>query len=182
MGDQDLRFRLDSDFNNFLIHITKRMGKMYNYISEDCPDYQFVIKATTTDFTFKYLINPDKTSYVEIAVLSRYGRSYDPSFLTHKFKKPMLGYVYFLASEYGYKIGCSSKLDQRINVFAVKLPFKTHLHSFIECKKHSFIESELHKLLSHKRINGEWFSLDDSDFLDIDRWALNQGLNRTTNG
>ena len=91
----------------------------------------------------------------------------------------LTGYVYFISSPYGIKIGCTYRLDQRLKTFEVKLPFKVELHSFIECPNHSKLESTLHNLLSHKRINGEWFDLSESDFTEIDLLISNMKLKRT---
>jgi len=61
----------------------------------------------------------------------------------------------------------------------IKLPFKVNLESFIECKDHNKLESMLHNLLSHKRIDGEWFDLNETDFNEIDLVIKNMGLVRS---
>lgn len=89
-----------------------------------------------------------------------------------------MGYVYFVKSDYGFKIGYTTNLTTRLNTFGVKLPFKILLNSYIETFDYKNIELMLHKMLSHKRLNGEWFSLTDNDFSDIDKIIKNINLKR----
>lgn len=180
-SDADLRHKVDIEFNNFLQLIHKKIGKIINYIDSEGSTKPKIIRASTNNFIFTFTIYPNKSSEIEIATINRYGRQYQPDFLLSKVK-PRSGFVYFVKSEYGYKIGCTSNLQKRINAFGVKLPFKTELHSYIECKKYEYLESTLHKLLDHRRLEGEWFKLKDLDFREIDILVGNMGLNRTING
>jgi len=179
-NNPDLRHKVDVEFNSFLQLIHKKIGRIQNCISSETPLLKSkVITATTTNFIFKYTIHPNRSSDMEIATIKRYGRQYPPDFLLSKVK-PITGFVYFLSSEFGIKIGCTSKLKERLNVFTVRLPFETKIHSYIECKKYNQLESTLHNLLSHKRINGEWFKLTEDDFVEIDMLITNMKLKRVT--
>jgi len=180
-GNQEFRNRIDVEFNNFLRHVSGKMGKIYNYMVADERSEPKVITAKTPDFIFSFTIYPDKTSRVDITVLGKFGRDYDSSFMASKFRD-RAGFVYFVESEYGFKIGCTYNLTGRIKHFGVKLPFKTSLHSYIESKHYQKLEETLHKLLSHKRLNGEWFKLDESDFNEIDQLIKNMNLTRKQNG
>ena len=176
-GSEEMRNKVDVEFNNFLRQVRKKIGRIYNYINCNDVIEPMVIRSNTTNFIFTYTIFPNKRSHIEITTLQKYGRDYPPDFLLSKTKNST-GYVYFLKSQYGYKIGCTYRLNERMNVFAVKLPFKVDPHSYVEAKNYNQLESKLHNLLSHKRINGEWFSIEDSDFIEIDLILNNMGLTR----
>ena len=83
-------------------------------------------------------------------------------------KRPEMGHIYLVASETGhYKIGRAQKLDQRIQQFGVKIPFKTWLaHSFVS-DDYKNAEKLLHEKYSAKRSHGEWFVLSDDDVKEI---------------
>ena len=74
------------------------------------------------------------------------------------------GYVYLLKSSMGhYKIGRSRDVKKRLSTFGVQLPFKVELVCQIKTNNMYDLERDLHDLFSHKRVNGEWFTLDDND-------------------
>lgn len=74
------------------------------------------------------------------------------------------GYVYVIKSPTGaYKIGRTIDPDNRLKTFSVKLPFEVeYLYVIPTCDPRG-LEGELHNKFKDKRINGEWFSLDDDD-------------------
>lgn len=109
--------------------------------------------------------------------MNKQERTFDSSYLLSKVHVNP-GFVYFIKSDYGVKIGCTKNLTDRLNVFNVKLPFKIELESFVRVIEYSKIESLLHHLLSHKNINGEWFDLDKNDFIEIDTILNNINLKR----
>ncbi len=77
------------------------------------------------------------------------------------------GVVYVLRSAYGYKVGRTRNLPSRMRTFGVKLPFLYTIPLcawFDDCVA---AERHYHDLFSHKRINGEWFDLDESDLARI---------------
>lgn len=175
-NNPELRFQADIEFNNFLIMIRKKIYKIEYYLKSD-PTEPKIIKANTPNFIFCFIIFQDGSCKIEMSLLHKVSREYKPDFLKSK-ARGEIGFVYFLKSEYGIKIGCTNKLKRRLNVFGVKLPFKTELHSFVVCKDCNKLESFLHENLKHKRINGEWFDLVEEDFLEIDKILKNMKLSR----
>lgn len=74
------------------------------------------------------------------------------------------GYVYVIRSDTGhYKIGRTSNVPKRMNLFLVKLPFEFEIVTYFPCHNMFAIESYLHNIYSSKRTNGEWFLLADTD-------------------
>lgn len=83
------------------------------------------------------------------------------------------GYVYVIRSPHGYKIGKSRRLHDRTRLFAVKLPFPIEVVMtgwFPNCSE---AERRLHRTFHDKRLEGEWFALDNHD-LNVLRDALSQ--------
>lgn len=81
---------------------------------------------------------------------------------------PRGGYVYVLRSAFGFKVGRAKSMDDRMKLFAVKLPF---LYTIPLCAWFDdYIEAEgrYHRLFSATRLQGEWFALEESD-LDLIR-------------
>lgn len=78
-------------------------------------------------------------------------------------KRKTIGYVYVLHSEHGYKIGKTKNVNQRMSYFGLKLPFKTTLVLLIQSDRYSELEKILHRKFESKRINGEWFTLNNKD-------------------
>lgn len=81
---------------------------------------------------------------------------------------PKHGYIYLLQSVSGaYKIGRSKDPDDRLRTFEVKLPFEVEYVCTVETANMYELERALHKQFDHKRINGEWFRLEDKDIAAI---------------
>jgi hypothetical protein len=79
-----------------------------------------------------------------------------------------LGFVYVIKSDFGYKIGQSNNLTNRNRQFEVKLPFDWFFYKIYTLEKFKEMEKMSHELMADKRINGEWFNLDDKDFVLFD--------------
>ena len=79
------------------------------------------------------------------------------------------GYVYLIKSEYGYKIGKTKNMKQRTQLFGVKLPFSIEIAGYGWFDNYSAAEAEYHRRYAHKRLDGEWFKLSESDVLTISR-------------
>lgn len=77
------------------------------------------------------------------------------------------GYVYLIKSEYGYKIGKTKNLKQRTQLFGVKLPFPIEIAGYGWFEDYSSAETEYHRRYAHKRLEGEWFKLSESDVRTI---------------
>lgn len=73
------------------------------------------------------------------------------------------GVVYVLKSAYGYKVGRTRNVPARMRAFGVHLPFIYTIPLcswFVDCHA---AERRYHERFAGKRINGEWFDLDDND-------------------
>lgn len=75
------------------------------------------------------------------------------------------GFIYVLeeVNHRWYKIGKTKNLASRVSSLTIQLPFPvTMLHS-IATDNMVFAEAYLHKHFAAKRLNGEWFQLDQDD-------------------
>lgn len=73
------------------------------------------------------------------------------------------GHVYVIRSPYGYKIGKTRTLRDRTRLFAVKLPFPIEVVMTGWFADYSMAERQLHRQFAAKRLEGEWFDLNDTD-------------------
>jgi hypothetical protein len=76
------------------------------------------------------------------------------------------GYVYFLESEFGWKIGKTRNLDNRRRVFDVKLPFEIALRYFVKSHEITRLEAYFHKHFKDRNLNGEWFVITNDEIRD----------------
>lgn len=77
------------------------------------------------------------------------------------------GVVYLLKSAYGYKVGRTRNVPARMRAFGVHLPFIYTIPLcswFADCHA---AERRYHEMFAGKRINGEWFDLDENDVQQI---------------
>lgn len=77
------------------------------------------------------------------------------------------GVVYLLRSAYGYKVGRTRNVPARMRAFGVHLPFIYTIPLcswFADCHA---AERRYHEMFAGKRINGEWFDLDEDDVQQI---------------
>lgn len=76
------------------------------------------------------------------------------------------GYVYLLRvlNETSlYKIGRATDVNNRLRTFNVKLPFQVEYECVIESGDMYRLERELHRLFESKRLNGEFFRLEQHE-------------------
>lgn len=76
------------------------------------------------------------------------------------------GFVYLLKAVYEpglYKIGHSKNLNDRLDLFKVKLPFIVEFEHTIPTEDRYALETELHHRFAEKRLDGEFFRLSQSD-------------------
>lgn len=73
------------------------------------------------------------------------------------------GYVYVVKSPYGYKIGKTVNLKDRLRLFAVKLPFAIEITHYAHFDRYSEAERTFHLKFSGQRLEGEWFDLYEED-------------------
>ena len=76
---------------------------------------------------------------------------------------PRAGVVYVLKSAYGYKVGRTRSVPDRMRTFGVQLPFAYSIPMCVWFDDCHVAEKRYHDLFSNKRINGEWFDLADED-------------------
>jgi hypothetical protein len=76
---------------------------------------------------------------------------------------PRGGYVYVLKSAYGYKVGRTKSMPNRMRAFGVKLPFLYTIPLCVWFDDHLEAEASYHRLFHDKHVNGEWFALQDTD-------------------
>lgn len=82
------------------------------------------------------------------------------------------GHIYVLKSPYGYKIGKTVNMRDRLRLFGVKLPFVNSLEYSFYTDDYTAAERSLHQQFASKRLEGEWFSLDAADLDCIRRSPL----------
>lgn len=91
---------------------------------------------------------------------------------------PVEGYVYVIRSDYGFKIGKTVNIKNRVRLFEVKLPFPIKLESYAWFDNYSEAEADFHRKFADKRTEGEWFDLSPRD-LD---YICSQGKQISTEG
>ncbi len=85
-----------------------------------------------------------------------------------------LGYVYVLKSDSGhYKIGKTSDPKNRRETFGVKLPMEVEYIVLIQSHGYHQLEAKLHQQFKHKRVNGEWFNLSETDLMLLEKFPGN---------
>lgn len=87
--------------------------------------------------------------------------------------------VYVLRADNGViKIGMTSNLEQRIRRLGYKYSLTFDLIYEFKCESNKFLEKHLLETFSEKRIEGEWFNLDEADVKAIpshvDEWLAIQ--------
>jgi len=99
------------------------------------------------------------------------------------------GWVYVLDDRMGhFKIGCAVNLDRRIRQLKILLPFPVIVAYAFETDNPRQVEAMLHQRFADKRLNGEWFALNDNpktkdyDFIFITDIARNTGIFENIDG
>ena len=80
---------------------------------------------------------------------------------------PINGYVYVIRSQYGFKIGKTVNIKSRTRLFEVKLPFPITVEHYAWFEDYSQAERMFHDMFESKRLEGEWFDLDQADVAKI---------------
>ncbi|MBU9674739.1 GIY-YIG nuclease family protein [Planococcus sp. CP5-4] len=75
------------------------------------------------------------------------------------------GYIYFVQEHMNgsFKIGKTKHVERYMNLFVVKLPFENKLIHLIKSGNHHQTKAAFHKHFNDKRLEGEWFSLNQDD-------------------
>jgi len=93
-------------------------------------------------------------------------RDEEPKKRPPRARKPQVptdGYVYVLKGGPYYKIGRSTDASRRITQIQPQMPFVANLICSIPTDNMYVLEATLHERYADKRVNGEWFTLDDED-------------------
>ena len=96
-------------------------------------------------------------SDIDLGAVSGRGAGNEPRTL----KTP--GFVYVIRSKYGHKIGKTTNIKSRTRLFEVKLPFPIDLVHYAYFDDYTKSEREIHQMFAAKRLEGEWFDLDEDD-------------------
>lgn len=176
-NDADFLMQARKNFDDFLMKIHNANNALMKYIETEKRKPQIRVDYQYKNIYYGFFIFQDLSSSFKIKISTTSEMKNPPTYVLEKLKT-IYGYVYFLKSEFGYKIGFASKLKQRLRTFGVKLPFKFELHSTIKTPQYKALEIILHDLLKEKNVNGEWFSIDDEDFKNIDIILKNMKLER----
>jgi len=91
---------------------------------------------------------------------------------------PTPGYVYLIWSQYGYKIGKAVNVKSRTKLFEVKLPFPIRVEHYAFFDDYTQAERTLHNHFHDKRLEGEWFTLTESDVALIKSLGVPQPTSR----
>lgn len=76
----------------------------------------------------------------------------------------LFGYVYLMRSGNGYhKIGISKKVENRLGGLKRQFPVLIEVIHCFACHDYRKVEKDLHQKFSTKRIEYEWFELDEND-------------------
>ncbi|MBT2583465.1 GIY-YIG nuclease family protein [Planococcus sp. ISL-109] len=77
------------------------------------------------------------------------------------------GYVYFVQEHMNgsFKIGKTKHVERYMNLFVVKLPFENKLIHLIKSGNHHQTKAAFHKQFTGKRLEGEWFALNQDDLV-----------------
>jgi DNA-binding MarR family transcriptional regulator len=113
------------------------------------------------------LFNLENQKYVTLEEMNEIREKRTDEYNSDEIKTTNVGYVYIIKSEYGYKLGKSKKIEDRLSLFNVKLPFKIDVVGYYMVKNMSKMETYLHKKYNHLRLEGEWFNLSKEDLLEV---------------
>jgi hypothetical protein len=80
-----------------------------------------------------------------------------------------LGFVYLIKSKLDYKIGYSKEIHNRNKIFNVKLPFQWEFAKIFCLEDYKLFEKFLHNIFVDKKLNGEWFDLNEEDLVSIEK-------------
>ena len=177
MGKTFLKPSANSLFNQLINKIHNCELSIINYVKKPIIERKrkYEVSVENLNFKMSYVINEDLTSNLFLNYIESQKLDFNDCFIESHIDLQKNQYVYFIKSEYGYKIGKTKDINQRLNTFGVKLPFKIELYSYIETKRMDECEIFYHEMLFDRRLNGEWFNLNESDFTTIKMLSKNWG-------
>jgi hypothetical protein len=141
-----------------------KKGVYYNHDVGGYIDYEIYVCFTGRSW---YIIDKIKRIKIENIedLLERYPflPIYDDNFV----------FIYFIRQENTdfFKIGKTKNMNDRLNFFGVKLPFKWSVYKvFLVSKdKLSEIETAIHEVFAEYKVNGEWFKLDSEALQRVEK-------------
>jgi len=166
---------IKEDFESMLNLLLDRITNHYGAIQAKVYGQTKGSLKIYSNFTFTYAsftVKPSGKSHLNIKLKATALKEWDRTFLTRNIK-PKFGYVYFLKSKHGYKIGKTKNIKKRMDVFGVKLPFEVKLKYLIKTSYWDVLEKDLHKKFESKKINGEWFDISEKDIENISHKEFN---------
>lgn len=148
-------------FENELI---KKYNSIYNFINSTHNDGKETASYVINMNDYKIMLTIYMCGSYRIKFIHRktVTGKFDKMFLINEFKREV-GYVYFIKSIHGYKIGKTKNIKNRLKIFEVKLPFDFELKYYVRTIDYNELERTLHEYFVEKQINGEWFSLTTED-------------------
>jgi Rha family phage regulatory protein len=151
------------------MYILSEAGQAFLYMSYNC--------ETSDIFKESYIESSDKTEALLYKIQKDYSnlieemqKVFDADLLNlvaNNIKENKKSYIYILQDKTNncFKIGRTTKIDERIKIIQAGYPNKLYLLYVFEGG--SSIESHLHRKYSNKRLNGEWFNLSKNDINEI---------------
>jgi len=146
----------------FTIWLDKHMQSIHDYYRSEMKENK--ISFICRHATFKIRLTFFRSGHVNIYIdhtNSREKKIEDRSMMSRYCMD--VGSVYFIESEFGWKIGKTRNLKRRKNIFEVKLPFHFVLRYHIKSTEISNLEKQLHEHFKDKQINGEWFLITENE-------------------
>lgn len=96
-----------------------------------------------------------------------YGDFYPGPLLKHRVSghRPKPGFVYFIKSDHGIKIGRAKNWKSRTRTIISSLPFPAEVLKTIETSDMVKLERQFHERFADFRLNGEWFDVTQEQIL-----------------
>jgi hypothetical protein len=133
-------------------------------------DLQFFTPEELRNAAQSFDLTSHSRSSVDQAIATFWQR-HNSTQKTQKPPKRKSGYVYLIKGGDFFKIGVTKSLNSRMKYFQTKLPFEVEELAIIASDDSYGLEKQLHEQFEHKRVNGEWFSLDEEDVETIQSLA-----------
>ncbi|WP_240616415.1 GIY-YIG nuclease family protein [Planococcus maitriensis] len=94
------------------------------------------------------------------------------------------GYVYFVQEHLNgsFKIGKTKHVERYMNLFVVKLPFENKLIHLIKSGNHHQTKAAFHQHFKDKRLEGEWFALNQDDVAWLKAGGYPDTIQQTISG
>lgn len=141
------------------------------YYSKEIEEYSFEYDGTIskTIKVFKCKLKFGKTEFLTLIEDEVSIKNADELIKLTSANIENLGFVYIIKSKLGYKIGHSKEIHHRNKIFNVKLPFQWEFAKIYCLEDYKLFEKFLHKIFKDKKINGEWFDLNEYDLISIEK-------------